>query len=78
VPAYPSRGRSRPPPPQGLCLDKGSDYDAVRDLRAAFGVTAHIARGGKRPKRCSRKRGSGHGGGWWNGRTVGCTGVVGC
>ena len=32
--------------PQGLCLDKGYDYDEVRDLVATFGFTAHIrARG---------------------------------
>jgi putative transposase len=28
--------------PQGLCLDKGYDYDEVRDLAQAFGYTAHI------------------------------------
>jgi putative transposase len=32
--------------PQGLCLDKGYDYDEVRDLVTTFGFTAHIrARG---------------------------------
>ncbi len=28
--------------PQGMCLDKGYDYDEVRDLLKAFGYTAHI------------------------------------
>jgi transposase len=28
--------------PQHLCLDKGYDYDEVRELVAAFGYTAHI------------------------------------
>jgi transposase len=28
--------------PQGLCLDKGYDYDEVRTLVAEFGFTAHI------------------------------------
>lgn len=28
--------------PQGLCLDKGYDYDEVRDLAVEFGFTAHI------------------------------------
>jgi transposase len=28
--------------PQGLCLDKGYDYDEVRALVAEFGFTAHI------------------------------------
>jgi transposase len=32
--------------PQGLCLDKGYDYDEARDLADEFGYTAHIrARG---------------------------------
>jgi putative transposase len=32
--------------PQGLCLDKGYDYDETRDLVSEFGYTAHIrARG---------------------------------
>jgi len=35
-----------PAMPQGMCLDKGYDYDEVRDLLAEFGFTAHIrARG---------------------------------
>jgi len=37
---------ARPEPtaalPQGMCLDKGYDYDEVRLLLAAFGFTAHI------------------------------------
>jgi len=32
--------------PQGMCLDKGYDYDEVRDILREFGFTAHIrARG---------------------------------
>jgi len=31
-----------PAQPQGLCLDKGYDYQEVRDLLAEFGFTAHI------------------------------------
>jgi putative transposase len=35
-----------PDTPQGLCLDKGYDYDEVRALLNEFGFTAHIkARG---------------------------------
>jgi transposase len=35
-----------PDAPQGMCLDKGYDYDEVRDLLDEFGCTAHIrARG---------------------------------
>lgn len=37
---------NRPQPtaalPQGLCLDKGYDYDEVRALLTEFGYTAHI------------------------------------
>lgn len=37
----PTRGK-----PQGLCLDKGYDFDEVRDIVRQFGFTAHIrARG---------------------------------
>lgn len=28
--------------PQGMCLDKGYDYDDVREVLAEFGFTAHI------------------------------------
>ena len=28
--------------PQGMCLDKGYDYQEVRDILAEFGFTAHI------------------------------------
>jgi transposase len=40
------RPEPTPDAPQGLCLDKGYDYDEVRDLVKEFGYTAHIrARG---------------------------------
>ena len=28
--------------PQGMCLDKGYDYDVIRDLLDEFGFIAHI------------------------------------
>jgi len=31
-----------PDKPQNLCLDKGYDYDEVRELVARYGYTAHI------------------------------------
>ncbi len=41
-----SIGAKRPRPtrkkPQGLCMDKGYDFDEVRELVKAFGFTAHI------------------------------------
>jgi transposase len=44
---------------QGMCLDKGYDYDEVRDILVEFGFTAHIkARGeeAKEIKRSARKK----------------------
>jgi len=35
------RPDSTPDAPQGLCLDKGYDYDEVREWLDAFGCTAH-------------------------------------
>jgi putative transposase len=60
-----------PDAPQGLCLDKGYDYDEVRDLLDEFGFTAHIRARWKQPRRCRRRRVSKPGGGWWNARIVG-------
>ena len=44
--------RPDPPPdaPQGLCLDKGYDYDEVRNLLDEFGFTAHIRARGEEAK----------------------------
>jgi putative transposase len=40
------RPRPTPTRPQGMCLDKGYDYEEVRATLRAFGFTAHIrARG---------------------------------
>ena len=36
-----------PEQPQGMCLDKGYDYDEVRTLLAAQGYTPHIRRRGE-------------------------------
>jgi transposase len=48
----PSRRR-----PQGLCLDKGYDYDEARDLAQAFGYTAHIRARGEEAQRIKRDAG---------------------
>lgn len=40
--------------PQGVCLDKGYDYDEVRELLAEFGFTAHIRSRGEEAKRLKR------------------------
>ena len=52
---------ARPKPterkPQGLCLDKGYDYDEVRDLAAEFQYTAHIVARGEEAQAIKRKVG---------------------
>jgi transposase len=40
--------------PQGLCLDKGYDYDEVRDLVTEFGFTAHIRARGEEAQQLKR------------------------
>ena len=41
--------------PQNLCLDKGYDYDEVRDLADEFRFTAHIRSRGEEAKRIKRR-----------------------
>lgn len=52
---------ARPTPtrqaPQGLCLDKGYDYDEVRAVVAAFGFTAHIRTRGEEAQALKREAG---------------------
>jgi putative transposase len=43
--------------PQGLCLDKGYDYDEARDLAKEFGYTAHIRSRGEEAQRLKREAG---------------------
>jgi transposase len=43
--------------PQGLCLDKGYDYDEVRELVMAFGFTAHIRARGEEAEQVRREAG---------------------
>jgi putative transposase len=43
--------------PQGLCLDKGYDYDEVRALLAEFGFTAHIRGRGEEAQAIKRDAG---------------------
>ena len=37
--------------PQGMCLDKGYDYEEVRGLLAEFGFTAHVRARGDEARR---------------------------
>jgi IS5 family transposase len=50
---------ARPAPtdgkPQGLCLDKGYDYDEVRDIAEEFGFTAHIRSRGEGAQELKRR-----------------------
>jgi len=43
--------------PQGMCLDKGYDYDEVRDILHEFGFTAHIRARGEEAEALKRKAG---------------------
>jgi len=43
--------------PQGMCLDKGYDYDSVRDLVREFGYTAHIKARGEEAQAIKRQAG---------------------
>ena len=43
--------------PQGMCLDKGYDYDNVRDLVTTFGYTAHIKARGEEAQAIKRQAG---------------------
>jgi len=43
--------------PQGLCLDKGYDYDSVRDLVREFAYTAHIRARGEEAQAIKREAG---------------------
>lgn len=43
--------------PQGLCLDKGYDYNEVRDLVREFGFTAHIRSRGEEAKEIKKRAG---------------------
>jgi len=43
--------------PQGLCLDKGYDYDVVRDLLEEFAFTGHIRARGEEAQALKREAG---------------------
>jgi putative transposase len=54
-----NRPEPTPRAPQNLCLDKGYDYDEVRDLADEFNFTAHISCRGEEVhqlKRSARKK----------------------
>ena len=43
--------------PQGMCLDKGYDYDEVRQILIEFGFTAHIRARGEEAKAIKQEAG---------------------
>ena len=51
--------RSRPTErrPQGMCLDKGYDYEEVRETLREFGFTAHIRARGEEAQALKREAG---------------------
>ena len=50
--------------PQGMCLDKGYDYEEVRETLREFGFTAPSGRGAKRHRRANAKPESKRDAGW--------------
>jgi hypothetical protein len=42
--------------PQGMCLDKGYDYDEVRELLGEFAFTGHIRARGEEAQALARGR----------------------
>ena len=51
----PPRPRPSLAEPQGLCLDKGYDFDEVREIVAEFGFTAHIRSRGEEAQELKRR-----------------------
>jgi len=43
-----------PEQPQGMCLDKGYDFQEVREILAEFGFTAHIRARGEEARQLKR------------------------
>ena len=52
-----SRPEATAEEPQGMCLDKGYDYDDTRDLVREFGFTAHVRARGEEAKELKREAG---------------------
>jgi putative transposase len=49
------RPEPTPEKPQGMCLDKGYDYDEVRQVVEEFGFAAHIKARGEEAQELKRK-----------------------
>jgi putative transposase len=55
IPADAARPEPTADQPQGLCLDKGYDYDEVRQIVGEFGFTAHIRSRGEEAQELKRE-----------------------
>jgi transposase len=55
IPADAGRPEPTAAKPQGLCLDKGYDYDEVRAIVEEFGFTAHIRSRGEEAKELAQQ-----------------------
>jgi putative transposase len=51
------RPEPTPEQPQGMCMDKGYDYEEVRQIVEEFGFTAHITARGEEAKEIKRRAG---------------------
>lgn len=51
------RPEPTPETPQGMCLDKGYDYQEVRNLLQEFGFTAHIRARGEEAQELAQEAG---------------------
>ena len=51
------RPEPMPEQPQGMCMDKGYDYDEVREIVEEFGFTAHIKARGEEAQEIKKKAG---------------------
>lgn len=52
-----NRPEPTPEKPQGMCLDKGFDYEEVREILAEFGFTAHIRARGEEAQAIKKEAG---------------------
>jgi putative transposase len=57
IPADAGRPKPTAGAPQGLCLDKGYDFDEVREIAKEFGFTAHIRCRGEEAQEVKRQAG---------------------
>jgi putative transposase len=56
--------------PQHLCLDKGYDYDTVRESLEAWGIELIFATEVKHGRPSVQFRATGHAAGWWSAPTL--------